>query len=403
MLTDFIGYTFSNSIMNNSLTDPSSAEINIRRRNIIALQAGTLLLRKYMSENHLPSLPSPTAPELPLYVPPQPQKQKKDWKRYLPLAVASVCILLFSSGVFALKQLQQPNATTKPTETTISKETKDTLPDRVSKPNVAPPTDNDAHKIVSPPPPTPTLQTYSEQLAAAQSLNEAQNILSAFGQNYSLSFSFTPPSSLYDGFKFSKLSESDLSSTKTFGQLFIKEWSKYPKDWLQSKSFRATPLIVFTAQVSDSQGVRRGGVYDNGNTMYFDIPTMISVPASDYSYARAVIHHEANHFAQAIIDGTVYYQDATWLSYNPPGFAYGKTIGSSYYHPLNGFVSQYAETNIAEDKAEVFSFIMTDQYRPALNSWLPSDANLSSKVTRMKQVMCAQWTTMCGGYYDNLH
>lgn len=360
---------------------------------------GKVMLRSDFSQNS-PLLP--VTPEPPLHVPvPTPPSKRKFWEKYLPATIITACILVLSTGVFAFRQAQQPDQAP-PKDVVVSKESKDTLPDRAHQPKTTPPTDNNAHKTVSPPPPTPTLQTYNDQITAATTLAEVKGILSAFGASYGITFSFDPPASLYDGFTFGKLAETDLDKTKVVGQIFVKEWSKYPKNWLHSEQYSTTPLFVFTSKVVDSSGVYRGGVYDNGTTIYFDIPTMLSVTESDYSYARATIHHEANHYAQTVIDGTVYYQDSTWLSYNPAGFTYGTTVGSQYYHPYAGFVSQYAQTNIAEDKAEVFTFIMTDQYRPALLSWLPGDSNLINKVQRIKQTMCAQWTAMCGSYYDTL-
>lgn len=67
--------------------------------------------------------------------------------------------------------------------------------------------------------------------------------------------------------------------------------------------------------------------------------------------AAEIVHHEIFHLFDAATVGS---PDLDWEQLNPPSFRYGERIGRP------GFVDDYGETSIAEDKATVFGAIMSD-------------------------------------------
>ena len=92
---------------------------------------------------------------------------------------------------------------------------------------------------------------------------------------------------------------------------------------------------------------------------------LLDTHAAEVDLAR-VLHHEVFHFFDLADDGVVA-PDATWDALNPPGFLYGsggRTLRGAWAakptSELPGVVSAYATSGVEEDKAETFSFAMTE-------------------------------------------
>jgi hypothetical protein len=82
-------------------------------------------------------------------------------------------------------------------------------------------------------------------------------------------------------------------------------------------------------------------------------------------FATRITHHELYHFVDLAEDGTLD-RDAAWDALNAKGFAYGaggRSLRASWASQPSllapGFVTGYAASAVAEDKAETFSLWMT--------------------------------------------
>src|SRR5205085_5605856 len=83
-------------------------------------------------------------------------------------------------------------------------------------------------------------------------------------------------------------------------------------------------------------------------------------------YARRVIHHDFFHLVDER-DGRLL-ADPEWVALNPPGFQYGRGGRAAQADPtageltdtVPGCVSRSAASAPEEDKAELFSALMTD-------------------------------------------
>lgn len=88
--------------------------------------------------------------------------------------------------------------------------------------------------------------------------------------------------------------------------------------------------------------------------------------STDDKYNQSVFHHEYFHMLDAARDSK-YWIDEEWTELNPPDFSYGSggahTSRFVNYgiadESVTGFVTLYATTAVAEDKAEIFEFLMT--------------------------------------------
>jgi hypothetical protein len=83
---------------------------------------------------------------------------------------------------------------------------------------------------------------------------------------------------------------------------------------------------------------------------------MVSVGRRDAAHADATLHHEIFHlFDEATAPGGDHRRDPEWERINPRSFRYGDPASALQV----GFVSDYARTNPAEDKASVFEYMMS--------------------------------------------
>ncbi len=170
-----------------------------------------------------------------------------------------------------------------------------------------------------------------------------------------------------------------------YAKLLSVEFSRYPKSLVQLAKLRRIVLcedLYFAGQ-------RRSAIPDwENDTLYLDVRR-----GSDRrGYHRRVMHHEFYHLVDYRDDGQVY-ADADWDALNRSGFRYGSggrnaqtksdtgTLTSKY----PGFLNHYSTTGVEEDKAEVFSMLLTDPKHVAKR--IASDQVLRAKVQHMKKLM----------------
>lgn len=107
------------------------------------------------------------------------------------------------------------------------------------------------------------------------------------------------------------------------------------------------------------------------------------------AFAARIIHHELFHFIDLADDGTLT-RDAAWEALNPATFSYGaggRSLRTSWASERTdtapGFVTAYATTAVAEDKAETFALWMT---RPSeLAQRATEDVGIGRKVNELRR------------------
>jgi len=77
-------------------------------------------------------------------------------------------------------------------------------------------------------------------------------------------------------------------------------------------------------------------------------------PQHEHFSISQVVHHEVFHLFDHATLGDV---DREWEAINPPGFAYREPADAERVRPV-GFVNPYATTNVREDRATVFEYLM---------------------------------------------
>ncbi len=181
------------------------------------------------------------------------------------------------------------------------------------------------------------------------------------------------------------------ASTKnvtTFLALFKAEWSFYPPELVAESGLRR---IIFCEDLT-SQGHIWGGLASGGKGDYL----YINVGTSRWSkmYIRNTIHHEFFHVIDRrmhINAGIRYgFKDPQWAALNPEGFKYDLKLqivpnGIQNDPKLKGFLNKYAQSDVAEDKAEVYSYMITEGQ--IIDDRIKTDPVLKAKTERMKELV----------------
>lgn len=93
-----------------------------------------------------------------------------------------------------------------------------------------------------------------------------------------------------------------------------------------------------------------------------EMKTIILNINSNEEIFQRVIHHEIFHIIHKNFES--HFNEVIWSKFNNPEFKYSqcstckKDIGLNILSKTNGFFTKYAKTNVSEDMAETFSFIV---------------------------------------------
>ena len=168
------------------------------------------------------------------------------------------------------------------------------------------------------------------------------------------------------------------SNRKTYDkkyQIISKNLNRYSKEFLRKINLK---YIVMCENLSIS-GINTAGIPDHV------MKTLIIDLKFNEKYFERVIHHELFHI---INDGFKdLFDEDEWKKFNEPNFKYAdcstcsKKLGLDTYKNTNGFFTEYSMTIPSEDMAEVFSHLMTGNYK---NS---NDKILNKKIKFIKDIL----------------
>ena len=151
----------------------------------------------------------------------------------------------------------------------------------------------------------------------------------------------------------------DEKQAKAAADLLRQELRFYSKDILQRLGLRR--IVVAVNLTVDERRIGGLAVYQE-YTFYLDAENILSRE----DRVRQTFHHELFHMFDYRDDRRIS-RDSTWEGLNPPSFHYG----SGGYEMLNdpraglltdkypGFITRYSTAAVAEDKAEIYSHMVT--------------------------------------------
>ena len=168
------------------------------------------------------------------------------------------------------------------------------------------------------------------------------------------------------------------SDKKTYDkkyQVISKNLNRYSKEFLRKINLK---YIVMCENLSIS-GINTAGIPDHV------MKTLIIDLKFNEKYFERVIHHELFHI---INDGfRDLFDEDEWKKFNEPNFKYAdcstcsKKLGLDTYKATNGFFTEYSMTIPSEDMAEVFSHLITGNYKNL------NDKILSKKIKFIKDIL----------------
>ena len=165
------------------------------------------------------------------------------------------------------------------------------------------------------------------------------------------------------------------SDKKTYDkkyQTISKNLSRYSKEFLKKINLK---YIVMCENLSIS-GINTAGIPD------YIMKTLIIDLKFNEKYFERVIHHELFHI---INDGFKdLFDEDEWKKFNNPNFKYAdcstcsKKLGLDTYKNTNGFFTEYSMTTPSEDMAEVYSHLISGDYK------VSNDTILNQKIKYIK-------------------
>ncbi len=250
---------------------------------------------------------------------------------------------------------------------------------------------------------------YLAQLGAANSLVEAETVLNKFAAAYGFKVTANPTftnAGWESLVSWKTLSEQDLGLIKDYGSWFIQEWSKYPKEWV-TKTQLQNIVFVNDLSLSGSNNVVSGLVNYGQPWIFLNAANALQ----GQNNSVRIIHHEYGHLIDGTFASGITGAESSWKTYNPANFSYvsGSRSGSlnvvSQFirYPQPGFVSNIAQLDSLEDRAEVYSHLFSTPHYHMLNTWLPDDPYLQKKVDYYKQLLKDAVPGMDEEYFKRIH
>ena len=165
------------------------------------------------------------------------------------------------------------------------------------------------------------------------------------------------------------------SDQKTYDekyQIISKNLNRYSKEFLRKINLR---YIVMCENLSIS-GINTAGIPDH------IMKTLIIDLKFNKKYFERVIHHELFHIINDSFKDL--FNEDEWKKINEPNFKYAdcstcsKKLGLETYKNTNGFFTEYSMTIPSEDMAEVYSHLITGNYK------ISDDSILKKKIEFIK-------------------
>ena len=196
-------------------------------------------------------------------------------------------------------------------------------------------------------------------------LPEVQNAIDQFSYDYDLKLKYITKITFIQHqdwwYKLEPISENDINF---YLPLLVLELSLYPKNFFQKIKLKTIVLAHTTIFHCDKYEQYRAGLPDYEED---SLSLVFSCKERSIKYIRNVIHHELFHYFYFMCVGPFENRDDLWEMFNPKGFEYSlksevwsqQDIFTGDYQDYNSFVSYFSKTKLEEDKAEIYSYMVT--------------------------------------------
>lgn len=257
----------------------------------------------------------------------------------------------------------------------------------------------------------PGSATYGSTASVVSAINAAATIaavataLAPIGSFYGCNFSLkTTTNGATTGVGWTAMTSADLARVKSVAIYYAEEFAKYPKAFVLASGLIDVALAKTISFNGVQSGGSTGGAFSWQQSLYMALPDNASTDADNL---RRVIHHEFWHIVDGAFASTKNNQETQWRAANGSGYLYKEEGGTARPnladgHPL-GFIDDYAQTNYAEDRAQIHSALMAEPRYSLLKGWMANDPGLTTKVNLIKTMSAQINSYMSGSYWDNMN
>lgn len=210
-----------------------------------------------------------------------------------------------------------------------------------------------------------------------------------------------------DSIRFAPLSLADSRAgdaldAERYVRVYAEEFGKYPPSFLRKVRLE---WVAFVKDLN-VRGEARGASYERwfaattrrpGGGLVYDV----RVGGRNEAYIRWNLHHEFFHFIDEFdLHGV---DAAAWSALNADGFRYtGLRVPHrrAFEHPAPGLLTDYAQKSVAEDRAELFAAMMTDEERARLLAIVESDPIVRRKFRSLASFLAQLDPAMGERYFE---
>jgi len=181
--------------------------------------------------------------------------------------------------------------------------------------------------------------------------NEIQN-------KYSIKIKYGNELGDYTGNYYRVTKMTDDSMVDKYLKILDKELALYPSGFFKEISDYQMPLTIYLVKGVENDAY--AGLTDKQFT------SNIIITLRDYFFFERTLHHEIMHYIDVYLEIKTYplgedYIFNNWNKLNPLGFSYGLFVDDYNFKNEKGayFIDSYSQTNHLEDRAVIFSDMMT--------------------------------------------
>ena len=232
-------------------------------------------------------------------------------------------------------------------------------------------------------------------------------IISQLEKKYSISFVYdSVPVASWKEVTFSEAkTKTELTELLSYLKMFSEEFNKYPPAFIKRINLKYVAFVRVLKYGEQHRSALPDGYKE---ILYLDILRGVHkdlyLGRDTKYYLRHTMHHELYHLIEQKINGSCYYKDSIWNSFNPANNHYGNGGASMYpdmskkpkkplfpqkpykiKHPKQGMITAYACTALEEDKAEVFASLFVKREIRQVNRCMKKDDVVAKKEIYMKQ------------------
>lgn len=242
-------------------------------------------------------------------------------------------------------------------------------------------------------------QVYDTHFATLSTMSDVKTKIESLFSDYELEFAYeepplTPGNVSTHDVTFGNLTDADIELGRKIAAIITYALQKYPSSYISRSSLRK---ITIGKDLRHNNAKLGGVAYLAEGVFYLNAELY-----ADRAQNEGTVHHELFH----LFDWSNPSNASEWTALNPPDFTFGesgfKCIETGMPELVPGFVTDYAMCALPEDKAETFSYLMSQKLAAELYFRSPDDQRLKSKATYIKEFAKSIVPEMDPAFFENI-